>query len=63
MGSRVTWHHRTVQDYIEALQACGFTMTALSECPPREGLLVDNLQELHRRRRTPLFLLLAATSP
>lgn len=63
MGSSVNWQHRTVQDYVEALLASGFTVTALSECPPRDDLFGDNLEELRRRRRTPLFLLLAATSP
>jgi SAM-dependent methyltransferase len=61
MGSSVIWHHRTVQDYVEALLATGFTVTALSECPPRDDLFGENVQELRRRRRTPLFLLLAAS--
>jgi hypothetical protein len=63
MGSSVIWHHRTVQDYVEALLAGGFILTALNECPPRDDLFGDKVQELRRRRRTPLFLLLAAVSP
>jgi SAM-dependent methyltransferase len=60
MGSTVVWHHRTVEEYVGTLHDCGFVLTALSECPPAEGLLTGHPEELRRRRRTPLFLLLAA---
>jgi hypothetical protein len=55
----VTWYHRTVETHVRALHDAGFSLDALSECAPRPELLGDDAEELARRRRVPLMLLLA----
>ncbi len=58
----MTWHHRTIEDYLQLLTATGFSLSTLRECPPRPERFMDGDDaELARRRRVPLFLLLAAT--
>jgi SAM-dependent methyltransferase len=59
LGGTVVWHHRTVEDYVAALARAGFALTALRECPPQRERFTDEA-EYARRRRIPLFLLLAA---
>lgn len=59
LDGRVRWHHRTVEDYVTAFQRAGFALTALSECAPRPERFAGDETELVRRRRIPLFLLLA----
>ena len=59
LGERVVWHHRTVERYVASFQSAGFRLTALSECAPRPERFGDEHDELARRRRIPLFLLLA----
>jgi SAM-dependent methyltransferase len=59
LGERVVWHHRTVERYVASFQRAGFRLTALSECAPRPERLGDEDEELARRMRIPLFLLLA----
>ena len=59
LGERVVWHHRTVERYVASFQAAGFRLTTLSECPPRPERFGDQHDELARRTRMPLFLLLA----
>jgi SAM-dependent methyltransferase len=59
LGERVVWHHRTVERYVGSLQGAGFRLTALSECEPRPERFGDEPDELARRSRIPLFLLLA----
>ena len=59
LGSEVTFFHRSVEDYVDALTGNGFRLTALRECAPvREAF--DDEAEYARRRRIPRFLLLAA---
>jgi cyclopropane fatty-acyl-phospholipid synthase-like methyltransferase len=60
-GHQVTWHHRTIETYVRALQDAGFSLDRLSECEPRPALLGDDAGELARRRRVPLMLLLAGS--
>ena len=60
-GSTVTWQHRTVEDYVSLLLNYGFRLDVLSECEPDADLLADEPDELARRRRVPLMLLLGAT--
>jgi SAM-dependent methyltransferase len=60
LGGKVLWHHRTVEDYVAALQGAGFALTGLRECAPEERLFGSEA-ELVRRRRIPMFLLLAGT--
>jgi SAM-dependent methyltransferase len=59
LGGRVAWYHRTVEDYVTALQGAGFALTDLRECAPRPERFRAGEAELARRRRIPLFLLLA----
>jgi len=56
----VTWHHRTVEDYVGALLDAGLQLQRLSECEPDSSLLAEDPVELARRRRVPLMLLLSA---
>jgi SAM-dependent methyltransferase len=58
LGARTVWHHRTVEHYVRALLAAGFTLTSLRECAPRRELF-DDEAEFRRRTRIPLVLLLA----
>lgn len=59
MGGQTVWFHRTVEDYVSALQSAGFRLTRLSECAPTGTLLSEHPDEYVRRSRVPLFLLLA----
>ena len=58
LGARVTWHHRPVEAYVQALLAAGFAVTWLEECAPRADAFGGDADEYARRRRVPLFLLL-----
>lgn len=62
-GAEVTWFHRTVAQYIAAVLAAGFTLEAVSECAPDPALLADAPEELARRRRVPVILLVSARRP
>ena len=62
-GRDVTWYHRTIEQHVAALRASGLVLTSLRECEPDAVLLADEPDELARRRRVPLMLLLAATRP
>lgn len=59
-GSEVTWFHRTVEQYISTVLAAGFTVEAVSESAPDPSLLADAPEELARRRRVPVILLVSA---
>jgi SAM-dependent methyltransferase len=59
-GRTVTWHHRTVEDYVRAVLDADLQLQRLSECEPDSSLLAEDLAELARRRRVPLMLLLSA---
>jgi SAM-dependent methyltransferase len=61
LGGSVTWYHRTVEDYVRALLDAGVTLTTLSECAPSLERFAGDTAEYRRRRRVPLFLLLAGT--
>lgn len=63
MGSRVTWHHRTIENYFAAITRAGLTVTSLRECEPDAARFEGDTDELIRRRRVPLFLLLNARAP
>ena len=60
MGSTVTWQHRTVEHYVEAATRAGFHITSLRECEPVAERFDGDDDELARRRRVPLFLLISA---
>jgi len=57
-GSETLWHHRTVEQYAQALLHTGLTLTARRECAPIPTRCADEPGELARRRRVPLYLLL-----
>jgi SAM-dependent methyltransferase len=59
LGGQVIWFHRTVEDYVTALHHAGFRISHLSECEPRDERFAGDGAEIERRRRIPLFLLLA----
>lgn len=59
-GATVTWHHRTVEQYIGAVQRAGLSLETLSECEPSAELLGGLPDELERRRRVPLMLVVSA---
>jgi len=58
MGGRVVWFHRTIEDYVRAVQQAGFRITRLSECAPSQAHFTEDPHEYQRRCRVPLFLLL-----
>lgn len=60
-GREVTWYHRTIEQHVRALTGAGLRFDELSECAPNPALLADHPDELHRRRRVPLILLLSGT--
>jgi SAM-dependent methyltransferase len=60
LGATVTWHHRTIDQYVQAVLAAGLRLGTLSECAPVADRFDTDTAELHRRRRVPAFLLLTA---
>jgi hypothetical protein len=62
-GEPVVWQHRTIEHYVSAVHGAGLTLSHLSECEPAHALFASNPDELVRRRRVPLFLLLEAKRP
>lgn len=62
MGGRVVKHHRTVEDYFAAVQAAGLVVEALREARPRREHFADEAL-FNRRKRIPLFLVVAARKP
>ena len=62
MGGRVLKYHRTIEDYFAAVQAAGLVVETLREArPARQNFTDEGLFE--RRRRIPLFLIIAARKP
>lgn len=61
-SSTVTWHHRTIADYVSSVIDHGFRIDAVDECEPDATLLDGDADELQRRRRVPLILLVAASA-
>jgi SAM-dependent methyltransferase len=62
-GRTVTWFHRTVEEYVREVMTAGIRLTSLQECAPVEARFEGDEPELRRRRRVPLFLLLAGDIP
>jgi SAM-dependent methyltransferase len=58
MGGTVQKYHRTVAQYVACLHDAGFTLECLSEGEPQAEYLPDPAT-LARRKRIPLFLILA----
>ena len=61
LGDIVTWHHRTVEQYVDAVGDAGLVLTRLRECPPQRERFQGDEAEYARRSRIPLFLLIAAS--
>ncbi|MEQ1754884.1 MAG: methyltransferase domain-containing protein [Micropepsaceae bacterium] len=62
LGSEVVKYHRTIEDYFGALQSSGFVVQALREARPERSHFTDD-STFERRKRIPLFLILAAQKP
>lgn len=62
MGGEVVKYHRTIEAYVAALQGAGFVLEALREASPRRAAFLRE-ETYQRRRRIPLFLLLAGRRP
>jgi hypothetical protein len=59
LSGEVVKYHRTVEDHFAALTGAGFAVEALREAAPQPARFTDPA-EYERRRRIPLFLILAA---
>lgn len=62
MGGTVQKYHRTIEDYFRLLQNTGFRVEDLREAQPQRDRFHDT-QTYERRKRIPLFLILAARKP
>jgi SAM-dependent methyltransferase len=62
LGGTVQKYHRTVEDYFYLLQKSGFLIEALREAHPQRDRFLD-VQTYKRRKRIPLFLIIAARKP
>jgi SAM-dependent methyltransferase len=60
LGHRVVKYHRTVEDYFRILQHTGFVVDSLRESRPEPKWFMEE-ETYKRRKRIPLFLLLAAS--
>lgn len=63
MGGTVRKYHRTIEDYFGSLQCVGFRVDSLREAMPRPEMFGDDAETYQRRRRIPLFLILASQKP
>lgn len=59
MGGTVQKYHRTIEDYVRLLHSAGFRLDALCEAHPRHEHFQDE-STYTRRKRIPLFLIVAA---
>ena len=62
-GSTVTWHHRTLADHVRLISERGLRLDLIDECEPDAARFADDRDELQRRRRVPLILLVGASLP
>lgn len=62
LGGEVVRYHRTVEDYVTALQGAGVALDSLRESRPDPARFTDETEYL-RRLRIPLFLFLAGHKP
>ncbi|HJQ03103.1 MAG TPA: methyltransferase domain-containing protein [Jatrophihabitans sp.] len=62
-GSMVTWYHRTVEQYVDAVLATGLEICAIRECEPVADRFDGDDAEFRRRLRVPAFLLISARKP
>jgi hypothetical protein len=60
MGSQIMKYHRTVENYFVSLQRAGFMVESLSEAEPQRERFDDEDDDTYqRRKRIPLFLIMA----
>lgn len=59
LGGTVQKYHRTIENYFHLLQTTGFRVEELREAHPQRDHFYDT-QTYERRKRIPLFLILAA---
>jgi SAM-dependent methyltransferase len=62
LGGMVQKYHRTVEDYFHLLNKAGFIIEDLREARPQREYFHD-VQTYERRKRIPLFLILAVRKP
>jgi SAM-dependent methyltransferase len=62
LGGRVRKYHRTIGDHVAAVARAGLALEALREGDPRRDRFTGTA-EYERRRRIPLFLIIAARRP
>ncbi|MBD2168853.1 class I SAM-dependent methyltransferase [Calothrix membranacea FACHB-236] len=62
LGGTVEKYHRTVEDYFYLLNEAGFIVENLREAHPQREHF-HNVQTYERRKRIPLFLIIAARKP
>jgi len=58
MGGQVIKYHRTIEDYFVSLQRAGILVASLREAVPQRELF-ESADIYQRRRRIPLFLIMA----
>jgi len=66
MGGRVIKYHRTVESYFVSLRRAGFMVESLREAEPKPAQFGNDAETYQRRKRIPLFLVMAgqkATPP
>ena len=59
MGGQVIKYHRTVENYFVSLQRAGFLVESLREAEPRPEQFENDDETYRRRKRIPLFLMMA----
>lgn len=59
-GSTVTWYHRTIEQYVDAVLTSGLELCAIRECSPVADRFDGDDAEFRRRQRVPSFLLITA---
>lgn len=59
MGGQVIKYHRTIENYFTGLQHAGFIVESLREAEPQRERFKDDEATYQRRKRIPLFLIMA----
>jgi SAM-dependent methyltransferase len=59
MGGQVIKYHRTVENYFVSLQQAGFLIESLREAEPQPEQFGNDNETYQRRKRIPLFLIMA----
>lgn len=59
MGGQVIKYHRTVENYFVSLQQAGFLVESLFEAEPQSVRFENDTETYQRRKRIPLFLIMA----